>query len=458
MRVKRILFGSLLAGTWLLLFLIGCDNSFTDMREGDTYRPSTETGQVFYNVAKITTSYAGRSIEVLNNYVDMEEIARSADDGIIDSPALLAGLSGNETRVIRGRNGIEQTVTLKEELKDMAADMKEEFAANAPDVTPLVDLPGIEAGPTPNSIVIEGDQVVDGSTPSGAMTISFLKAQANGEDMDAVSRDMEKTAASIGLEAGRGFYLSNFARWSKKKIVYRFNNVSSDTKKIVRDAARDWDAKTEVSFRETTSGAEAFFAKIFFFFGLNVLEIFEHGGNYRANANVGAVAWPKMNLSSTGPERWRKTTARHELGHVIGLKHEHQRPDRNQYISGNFSGDDGSLNIINPRIYYPVLVWLPTTIRFLFFRIRIYLPWILIRSSRTARTSSTYDYFSIMHYPYNYNPEADKTYHWRALKEQTAYIGGRKYTVKVGDYPWKDDYRWYGQISPIDAETVNRMY
>ena len=51
---------------------------------------------------------AGRSIEVLNNYLDMEEISRSTVDGIIDSRALLAGLSGNETRVIRGRDGIEK--------------------------------------------------------------------------------------------------------------------------------------------------------------------------------------------------------------------------------------------------------------------------------------------------------------------------------------------------------------
>ncbi len=448
MSVKRVISDSLLTGTWLLLFLIGCDNSFTDMKAADTYRPSAETGQVFYNAAKITTSYAGRSIEVLNNYVDMEEISRSADDGIIDSPALLAGLSGNETRVIRGRNGIEQTVTLKEELEDIAADMEEEFAANAPDVTPLVDLPGIEAGPTPNSIVIEGDQVVDGATPSGAMTISFLKAQANGEDMDAVSQDMEKTAASIGVEAGRGFYLSSFARWSKKQVVYHFDNISSGTKKTVRDAAEDWDAKTEVSFRETNNEAEIFFSKIFWFFGLNVLEIFEHGGNYRANAHVGAVVWPKMNLSLKGTEERRKKTARHELGHVIGLQHEHQRPDRNQYISGNFSGDGSNLNIINPLIIYPVLVWCPITIRFLFFRIRIYLPWIEIRINRSARTSSTYDYFSIMHYSYN----------WTALKEQTAYIGGRKYTITAGAYPWKNGYGWYRQISLIDVETVNRMY
>ena len=61
-------------------------------------------------------------------------------------------------------------------------------------------------------------------------------------------------------------------------------------------------------------------------------------------------------------------TAAHELGHAIGLAHEHQRPDRSQYVNINFQ-------LLPPEIRYS---------------------WEVVEYSTTT---TPYDLFSIMHYP-----------------------------------------------------------
>ena len=92
-------------------------------------------------------------------------------------------------------------------------------------------------------------------------------------------------------------------------------------------------------------------------------------------ATVGKVGSSYLTLDRG--HRRNKDTFTHEMGHVFGLLHEHQRYDRNSYVTASRRGSQ--YNPISRRNCYWFLFW------------------------RWCKTNSTtystpYDYHSIMHY------------------------------------------------------------
>ncbi|MGE3760312.1 MAG: M57 family metalloprotease, partial [Pseudobdellovibrionaceae bacterium] len=67
-------------------------------------------------------------------------------------------------------------------------------------------------------------------------------------------------------------------------------------------------------------------------------------------SSVGYNAQIKTRVFNLAPTCWIEHIVTHELGHQIGLMHEHQRPDRDQYIEvlnqNVVSGKTGALTII----------------------------------------------------------------------------------------------------------------
>lgn len=117
---------------------------------------------------------------------------------------------------------------------------------------------------------------------------------------------------------------TNISKWPNGDIIYKFEpNVSKQYKGLVIDCMKHWEIKTKhkINFIYCKSCNPE-----------TTLVITIHNKNY-SYATIGYVKYPVMCIQYN----IIKTTILHELSHVIGLTHEHQRPDRDKYIQINWN-------------------------------------------------------------------------------------------------------------------------
>ena len=451
---NRLFFGVIL----VLGILLGCQNPIqSEGSSAKSYQPKTTAGKALKTFTNLRIDYAGKAMKIASNYVDMGQIAARSAGGVIDPMDVFKNMTGQETRQIPGRNGGTETVTVEKEMEELMSKMQKDAAAVAPDVSKLLKHPSIDPGPEPNTILL-GDQLIDGRTPGGAVTIETLKAQLRGDDIKDIEKDLRKISAG-GIEEGRGFYLNKTNRWPWSRMHYWFNpqGVSKSLENKVYRAASEWSRKTVVNLVEAKTFGQRVYAGMF---GGGYLTIYQKPSRYvyRSNATVGANAsvFSYMNLAYDA----LMPTVRHEFGHAIGLEHEHQRPDRNMYVSGSFASNRNQA-IITGNFQFPHFYFRLTRIRFWIFDFYLWLPVIEMRTGTHARKTA-YDYFSIMHYANRFFKEEEQHKVWRAKRSQVAYIFNEKlgrvvrYQINKGDEI--DAFDKLGFITPLDIQAVNMMY
>lgn len=107
--------------------------------------------------------------------------------------------------------------------------------------------------------------------------------------------------------------------WTNNVVPYVFN---SDVKQINRErtlvAMREWETASGVRFIPHTTES-------------NYLKIVNGSGNYATLGMVGGEQTLHMKDWDNG-----KFLLIHELGHTLGMLHEHQRPDRDNYIKVHY--------------------------------------------------------------------------------------------------------------------------
>jgi hypothetical protein len=302
------------------------------------------------------------------------------------------------------RNAVETEISLQDELDALVDDFNRELADALPDPKKALTLPFVEEAEDGSGIMLEDDSIIPYMSFEGAITVEILNAIADGADMDNLMEIVEKEIGEFSRElagseaAARGLYMNagdQSGRWPGGKVNYRWGSLSEDHKKAVLTAMNDWRNSTggEVYFNELSNSGWNNFQV--FIHAIGVVNIFDYNfsDNKSGDANVGYGGGEKALRIKTGlygQELIR--TSRHELGHVLGLKHDHQRYDRDNYLI--IKETDSSYNKV-PK-YISGWRWEYVRVRIGWWTISI--PYPVFWEQKNSTVYGSFDFESIMLY------------------------------------------------------------
>ena len=114
---------------------------------------------------------------------------------------------------------------------------------------------------------------------------------------------------------------SGFNQWTNGNVYYTFDaSVPATDQRVFLSAAGQWSTFVNVHFIPRTSQA-------------NYIIVTNNPNLSGGLSSVGMIGGPQ--LIQIGTNSWTEQTLVHEIGHALGLVHEHQRSDRDSYVSIN---------------------------------------------------------------------------------------------------------------------------
>jgi len=164
---------------------------------------------------------------------------------------------------------------------------------------------------------------------------------AHGDMLPPPPEEAEDLVIGSLLEGGVASTVSAKRRWPGGVVKYHWQpNIGSDMKAVTEAAMAEWEAKTCIKFEEVAPGNGT------------VMFMHDNQDSPGCNAHVGyySRSMTEMNL---GKNCWHKGTALHEIGHTLGLGHQHQRDDSQEFVEllrGNakLPDDDYEVNFEKP--------------------------------------------------------------------------------------------------------------
>jgi hypothetical protein len=237
-----------------------------------------------------------------------------------------------------------------------------------------------------------------------------LQAIANGEDAEAaasrVTKEIEEMLGAGSDTFDRGLYIRPIPRWSGGVVTYKWDDLKSTFRPEVRRAMNDWEAGSNRRVRFVEFNGNTWDWTLVVLGVTHVVNIKDKSDlDAPGKALPGSLPWgisflhlrSDLLISNSGGQTVY-TVALHELGHILGLQHEHQRADRDIYVEVT-NNDINNMRLPEIIIYasYPCIEFRTTMVLF----IPIIYPVIVIRTDACPQfeKTSAFDFNSIMMYP-----------------------------------------------------------
>jgi hypothetical protein len=257
-------------------------------------------------------------------------------------------------------------------------------------------------------------QSTDGFLDTGTeclSTVDFLETIQDSEE-----------SKTRGFAVGSDYYELTKEKWPNHKIIYFFSgNVTSEEKAFFRTEINKIKTGTGMRFEEVDNSSWNVF-----WHGLGLspyLRIGKKELQFDGYATIGKVgrSYLYMNVDYV----MNANVFHHEMGHVFGLLHEHQRYDRDLYImlKPGFSGSQ--YDTIRQKNKYTFLFW----------------SW---KKTNSRNFETPYDYNSVMHYEtWKFTLKNGNTKYWKGNTRNRTFWG----TQNGGTY-----------YTPWDIYTIRSLY
>jgi len=453
--------------------MLGCESSTTD-ETASTTEATIQTNTEQSTLAKTTKRY----LETSNSITEM--FLQVSSDVINNAPSYAKRSLNTKERytALEIQEFLSQTssnhrgllddvyVEMDEKVAELKMYLDTLRAEIQPEYSDALNLPyviEIKKG----VLLVNNEFVLDALTTEGAMNIELLNSIARGEDIDALLDDVAILMDDSSNE--RGFVLDVTKRWDDNTVIYKneldfekkFISTTAIHHEMIKGAMKNWEDKTNVHFERYEDQSR--WDKYLIDLGLKNCATYVNmdlqglaGG--MSYIGVGNVFTTKVLIHTSYSSEYLMT---HELGHLLGLMHEHQRGDRDEHVvlPENYNTIDPNYLAFDLYIEtdVPTIVWKTKESCFLGICKDVSYP---ANETKTVKTDiSTYtefDYHSIMLY------SAFTTKKDLYIEGATGYITSDY--DKVGEYP--DWWRYSragssvggGKISTLDAQTVNTIY
>ena len=127
-----------------------------------------------------------------------------------------------------------------------------------------------------------------------------------------------------------GAFVYHVRPWPHGKIPYTYEqNFPYSDRLYIETCMLEWERETNVDFEYCHNCEKEYYVL--------VIVKDKNTDNPASSSSVGYGPSPAIIFGQIGQH-----VVIHELGHVIGFLHEHQRPDRDEYIKINYSNIDKS--------------------------------------------------------------------------------------------------------------------
>jgi hypothetical protein len=179
------------------------------------------------------------------------------------------------------------------------------------------DLPSPETAPY---VEHSSFNAVHGTEQTGWLAGQEIRYYAANDSMAVIDGDVLIPQSAIkkdrnALETRAAVFYSGSRPWLNNTVYYQLDaQLPTNLRTSFGKACYEWNRLTGIRFVQRTSTTQT-----------NYIYVFKGNGNYSTVGMIGGGQELSLNDPNVG-------VAIHELGHALGMIHEHQRSDRNDHL------------------------------------------------------------------------------------------------------------------------------